>query len=56
MLPFAGTSLGAATVFSLRGKISDGLQKILTGFATGVIPDLSMKKLFFVAINFYIQP
>lgn len=37
LIPFFGTSLGAAMVFFLRGQISDGLQKILTGFAAGVM-------------------
>lgn len=37
LIPFVGTSLGAATVFILKKKISDGLQKILTGFAAGVM-------------------
>ena len=37
MIPFAGTSLGAAMVFILKKNISDGLQKILTGFAAGVM-------------------
>lgn len=37
MIPFAGTSLGAAMVFFLTRQISDGLQKILTGFAAGVM-------------------
>ncbi len=37
MIPFIGTSLGAAMVFFLRKQISDGLQKILTGFAAGVM-------------------
>ena len=37
MIPFAGTSLGAAMVFFLRKQISDNLQKILTGFAAGVM-------------------
>ena len=37
MIPFAGTSLGAAMVFFLSRQISDGLQKILTGFAAGVM-------------------
>ena len=36
-IPFIGTSLGAAMVFFLRKQISDGLQKILTGFAAGVM-------------------
>ncbi len=37
LLPFAGTSLGAAMVFVLKERISDGVQKILTGFAAGVM-------------------
>ena len=37
MIPFLGTSLGAAMVFFLRGQISESLQKILTGFAAGVM-------------------
>ena len=37
LIPFAGTSLGAAMVFALRKSISESLQKILTGFAAGVM-------------------
>lgn len=37
LIPFAGTSLGAAMVFILKKNISVGLQKILTGFAAGVM-------------------
>lgn len=37
LLPFLGTSLGAAMVFVLRDKISDGIQRMLTGFAAGVM-------------------
>ena len=37
MIPFAGTSLGAAMVFILKRQISGNLQKILTGFAAGVM-------------------
>ena len=37
LIPFAGTSLGAAMVFFLKKQISDGLQRILTGFAAGVM-------------------
>ena len=32
LIPFLGTSLGAAMVFFLRGQISERIQKILTGF------------------------
>ena len=37
LLPFLGTSLGAAMVFVLRDRISDGIQRLLTGFAAGVM-------------------
>ena len=37
LIPFIGTSLGAAMVFVLRKEISGNLQKILTGFAAGVM-------------------
>ena len=37
MIPFLGTSLGAAMVFLLNGQISEKIQKVLTGFAAGVM-------------------
>ena len=37
LLPFIGTSLGAAMVFVLKGQISGKVQKMLTGFAAGVM-------------------
>ena len=37
LIPFVGTSLGASLVFVLRNSISESLQKILTGFAAGVM-------------------
>ena len=37
LIPFAGTSLGAAMVFFFSKQISVDLQKILTGFAAGVM-------------------
>ena len=37
LLPFLGTSLGAAMVFVLKDRISDSVQRILTGFAAGVM-------------------
>ena len=37
LLPFLGTSLGAAMVFFLKDSISKNLQRILTGFAAGVM-------------------
>ena len=37
LIPFLGTSLGAAMVFILKKQISAGVQKALTGFAAGVM-------------------
>ena len=37
LIPFLGTSLGAAMVFFLKKQISDAVQKVLTGFAAGVM-------------------
>lgn len=37
LLPFAGTSLGSAMVFLLKDAISRTLQRVLTGFAAGVM-------------------
>lgn len=37
MIPFLGTSLGAAMVFFLKKQISANVQKLLTGFAAGVM-------------------
>ena len=37
LIPFIGTTLGAAMVFVLRKTISENLQKVLTGFAAGVM-------------------
>lgn len=37
LIPFLGTGLGAAMVFFLKKQISGSLQKLLTGFAAGVM-------------------
>ena len=37
LIPFLGTSLGAAMVFFLKNQISEKTQKVLTGFAAGVM-------------------
>ena len=41
MIPFMGTSIGSAMVFLLKNKISDKIQKLLTGFAAGVMVSAS---------------
>ena len=37
LIPFLGTSLGAAGVFFMKKSMSETLQRILTGFAAGVM-------------------
>ena len=37
LLPFVGTTLGAAMVFLLKDEIPSWLQKLLLGFASGVM-------------------
>jgi ZIP family zinc transporter len=37
MIPFAGTTLGAAMVFLMKNKINERLEKLLLGFASGVM-------------------
>ena len=37
MIPFLGTTLGSAMVFFLKKEINDTLQKLLLGFASGVM-------------------
>lgn len=37
LIPFAGTSLGAAMVFFLKGEMPQRLQRVLVGFAAGVM-------------------
>ena len=36
LIPFLGTSLGAASVFFLKQSLGDHIQRALTGFAAGV--------------------
>lgn len=37
LIPFAGTTLGAACVFFLKERIGEKMQKVLLGFAAGVM-------------------
>ena len=39
LIPFIGTSAGAACVFFLKKDLKRGLQRALTGFAAGVMVD-----------------
>lgn len=51
LLPFLGTSLGAAMVFVLKDRISDGVQRMLTGFAAGVMVSASFWSLLQPALD-----
>ena len=51
MIPFLGTSLGSAMVFFMRGKMSQGLEKLLLGFASGVMIAASVWSLLIPAIE-----
>ena len=51
LLPFLGTSLGAALVFFLRGEMNRTLQRMLTGFASGVMVAASVWSLIIPAMD-----
>lgn len=51
MIPFLGTSIGAACVFFMRKDMSDMVQRILTGFAAGVMVAASIWSLIIPALE-----
>lgn len=51
LLPFAGTTTGAACVFFLRKRISPHVQRAFTGFAAGVMVAASVWSLIIPAID-----
>lgn len=51
MIPFAGTLLGAACVFLMKKEMGRSLQRILTGFAAGVMVAASVWSLIIPAIE-----
>lgn len=51
IIPFAGTTLGAAMVFLLKKEMSSKLQKALLGFASGVMIAASVWSLLIPAID-----
>lgn len=50
-IPLIGTTLGSAMVFFLKKEINPKLQKILLGFASGVMIAASIWSLLQPAIN-----
>jgi ZIP family zinc transporter len=51
LIPFVGTSLGAACVFFMRGRLNAMVQRALTGFAAGVMVAASVWSLLLPAIE-----
>ena len=51
LIPFLGTSLGAACVFFMKKALGDSLQRALTGFAAGVMVAASVWSLIIPAIR-----
>ena len=51
LLPFLGTAIGSAFVFFLRGKMNLTLQRLLTGFAAGVMVAASVWSLIIPAMD-----
>lgn len=51
LIPFLGTSLGAACVFFMRHELKMNVQKGLTGFASGIMVAASVWSLLIPAIN-----
>ena len=51
MIPFLGTSLGSAMVFFMREKMNGKVEKLLLGFASGVMIAASVWSLLIPAIG-----
>lgn len=51
LIPFVGTTLGAAGVFFMKKELSDLVQRALTGFAAGVMVAASVWSLLIPAMN-----
>lgn len=51
LIPFLGTSLGAACVFFMKKSLNDRVQRSLTGFAAGVMVAASVWSLLIPAIE-----
>ena len=51
LIPFIGTTAGAACVFLLKWELKIGIQRALTGFAAGVMVAASIWSLIVPAIE-----
>ena len=55
LIPFAGTTLGAACVFFMKKTLHEGVQRALTGFAAGVMVAASIWSLLIpAAVGFWL--
>lgn len=52
MIPFAGTALGSACVFFMKKELGRNMQRVLTGFASGVMVAASIWSLIIPATEF----
>lgn len=51
LIPFAGTTLGSAMVFFMKNKISPSFEKLLLGFASGIMLAASVWSLLIPSLN-----
>ncbi|MCR5120304.1 MAG: ZIP family metal transporter [Lachnospiraceae bacterium] len=51
LIPFLGTSLGAACVFLFKNSLGEKIQRVLTGFASGVMVAASFFSLLLPALD-----
>ena len=51
LIPFLGTALGASCVFFMKKSLNDGIQRMLAGFAAGVMVAASIWSLLIPAMN-----
>ena len=51
LIPFLGTALGASCVFFMKKALNDGIQRMLAGFAAGVMVAASIWSLLIPAMN-----
>ena len=54
-IPFAGTTLGAACVFFMKNGLNEKLEKILLGFAAGVMIAASVWSLLIPSIDMAVE-
>jgi ZIP family zinc transporter len=51
IIPFIGTTLGSAMVFLMRNKLNNKIEKVLLGFASGVMVAASVWSLIIPSID-----